>query len=109
MSKRTQPKILTQMRPAWLDVAPDNTHFVPNDGADIVRRIFNKAAAGLGTFVIATNLNRDGVEPLTGEKRHGEKLADSQPNPHAGELLSNGWNKGRVGKIIASDAVLGQF
>jgi DNA invertase Pin-like site-specific DNA recombinase len=105
--KRAGDAKLTRMCPAWLTYQDDK--FVPNAGADIVRRIYSEAANGLGSYHIAAGLNRDLIPPLTGDKRHGEKLPDGGPNPKVGQLLANGWNKGRIVAILKSDAPLGLF
>jgi hypothetical protein len=98
--------IITEMRPAWLDVI--NGRFIENPDAVVtIRRIFAEAAMGYGCYSIAKRLARDGIPSLTGNKKHGEKLRSGQPNPLAGHPIGNGWNKSRVREIIQSDRPLG--
>jgi DNA invertase Pin-like site-specific DNA recombinase len=109
--KRASATPLTKMRPAWLSVRNDASGIVfePNEGAAVIRRIFREAAAGLGSYQIAARLNKEGVPPLTGNKVHGAKLPNGQPNPKVGQPLSSGWNKSRIIAIIKSDHALGWF
>jgi len=104
--KRSNPDaILTKTRPAWLDIIDGK--FVPNEGAKAVKRIFREAASGLGSYVIATGLNRDKIPTLTGNKTHGKTLPDGTPHPKAGQSKSNLWTLQRVVEIIRSDSALG--
>lgn len=104
-------ELLTTTRPAWLDITANGRSFVPNAGAKTVKRIFREAAAGLGTFVIATGLNRDRIASLTGDKKHATLLPSGEPNPHplAGKTKGGLWNPQRVSALIKSDAPLGWF
>lgn len=108
--KRSDPnlKILTQSRPAWVDI--ENGEYVANEGAKTVKRIFDEAASGMGSFVIAAGLNRDNIPTLTGKLTYPKFLKDGRtPNPHpkAGQSKANMWAAPRVVEILRSDAPMG--
>jgi DNA invertase Pin-like site-specific DNA recombinase len=90
-NKRTRAasKKLTARCPGWLRLNADRTEFeVIEESAAIVRRIFEEAASGLGTYSIVRRLNEAGVPTFTGKA---------------------GWQKGTVNKILSSAAAIGTF
>jgi DNA invertase Pin-like site-specific DNA recombinase len=91
MNKRSKAASVPMSRicPAWLELSSDRTRYaeVP-ERVEIVRRIFNEAAAGVGMYSIQNRLNKDGV-------------------PGFGS--SNGWHQSYVAKILGNRAVLGEF
>ena len=81
--------VMTRRAPGWLAVEGSPPAFVViKDRAEIVRRIFEWTAAGLGKHLIARNLNLEGVAPFG---------------------RANGWHASYVQKILSSPAVLGEF
>ncbi len=82
-------KKLTARCPSWLALRPDRTRFeVVEERAAIVRRIFEEAASGIGTYTIVRRLNEDGVPTFTGK---------------------GGWQNSTVNKILSSAAAAGTF
>jgi len=82
-------KKLTSLSPAWLVLSHDRTSFAVIDKrAEIVRRIFEQSARGLGSYSIAKKLNQ------TSERPFGR---------------SGGWHPSYVTKILQSRAVLGEY
>lgn len=82
-------KKLTARCPSWLRLTADRTGFDVIEGrAAIVRRIFDEAASGIGTFTIVRRLNEDGVPTFTGK---------------------GGWQNSTVNKILSGAAVVGAF
>ncbi|MGJ4890260.1 recombinase family protein [Bradyrhizobium sp. HKCCYLRH3099] len=82
-------KKLTARAPSWLALRPDRSGFdVNEDRAAIVRRIFDDAASGLGTFTIVRRLNQEGVPTFMGK---------------------GGWQNSTVNKILSSQAAIGTF
>ena len=80
---------LTRTCPAWLRLAEDRLAFeVVEDRANIIRRIFNDTANGVGKGLLAASLNTEGVPAFKGR---------------------NGWHGSYIQKLIASDAPLGWF
>jgi DNA invertase Pin-like site-specific DNA recombinase len=80
--------ILTRIRPAWVDIV-DGKLVANGERSAIVKRIFREVASGMGCYSVAKRLQREGVPPLSGNKK------------------SNGWNKSRILAIVRSDAPLG--
>lgn len=114
-------KVLTNSRPAWVDVDPKTGGFVKNRrGTATVRRIFELVASGMSTYAVCQLLN-GGKKPKDGVKPNGVKLNRAKPVPtltgnkkhlkgeHKGEPIGNGWNTSRISEIIKSDAPLGWF
>jgi DNA invertase Pin-like site-specific DNA recombinase len=88
-SLATAQKPMTKWCPAWLKLAPDRTRYVPIPArVEIVRRIFDDAASGIGMYSITGRLNETGVPTF-----------DSP----------NGWHQSYIAKILANRAVLGDF
>ncbi|PWE75952.1 resolvase [Bradyrhizobium sp. SUTN9-2] len=82
-------KKLTARCPSWLRLTADRTGFdVIDERAAIVRRIFDEAASGIGTFTIVRRLNEEGVPTFTGK---------------------GGWQNSTVNKILSSAAAIGTF
>jgi len=80
---------MTKWAPAWLTLSPDRTRYeVIPERVEVVRSIFEDAAAGIGMYRIAVRLN-DSKTPIF--------------NP------SNGWHQSYVSKILSNRAVLGEF
>jgi DNA invertase Pin-like site-specific DNA recombinase len=82
-------KKLTARCPSWLRLTSDRMGFeVVEDRAAVVRRIFDEAASGLGTFTIVRRLNEEGIPTFTGK---------------------GGWQNSTVNKILSGAAVVGTF
>lgn len=82
-------KKLTARCPSWLRLTTDRTGFdVIEERAAIVRRIFDEAASGIGTFTIVRRLNEEGVPTFMGK---------------------GGWQNSTVNKILSSAAAIGTF
>lgn len=82
-------KKLTARCPSWLRLTPDRMGFeVVEESAAVVRRIFDEAASGIGTYTIVRRLNEEGVPTFT---RKG------------------GWQNSTVNKILSSAAAIGTF
>ncbi|MCC8978679.1 recombinase family protein [Bradyrhizobium acaciae] len=80
---------LTARCPSWLRLTPDRMGFeVVEDRAVVVRRIFDEAASGLGTFTIVRRLNEEGIPTFMGK---------------------GGWQNSTVNKILSSAAAIGTF
>lgn len=80
---------MTKWAPAWLTLSPDRERFdaIP-ERVDVVRSIFEDAAAGIGMYRIAVRLNVSQTPTF---------------NP------SDGWHQSYVSKILSNRAVLGEF
>jgi DNA invertase Pin-like site-specific DNA recombinase len=91
-NKRTHAadqKPMTKWCPAWLELSPDRSEYVPiPERVEIVRGMFNDAIGGIGLYSIARRLNETNVPTF-----------DSP----------NGWHQSYVAKILANRAVLGDF
>lgn len=82
-------KKLTARCPSWLRLTPDRMAFeVIEERAAIVRRIFDEAASGIGTFTIVRGLNEEGVATFMGK---------------------GGWQTSTVNKILSSAVAIGTF
>ena len=82
-------KKLTARCPSWLRLSEDRSGFeVVEEQAASVRRIFNEAASGIGTYTIVRRLNEAGVPTFTGK---------------------GGWQNSTVNKILSSPAAIGTF
>ncbi|MET4277885.1 MULTISPECIES: recombinase family protein [unclassified Bradyrhizobium] len=80
---------LTARCPSWLRLASDRMGFeIVEEHAAVVRRIFDEAASGLGTFTIVRRLNEENVPTFTGK---------------------GGWQNSTVNKIVSGAAVVGTF
>lgn len=84
-------KALTRLAPGWLKMKPDRSGYdlIP-ERADVVRLMFDWAYRdGLGSYAIATELNRRQIKNFGPGKQ--------------------GWQKSSVQKILNSRAVIGEF
>ena len=80
---------LTRVCPGWLRLSADRQVFdVIEERAEVVRRIFKETAQGIGKATIASRLNAASEPAFRGR---------------------NGWHPSAVQKIIASNAVLGEY
>lgn len=85
---REENKRLSKIAPAWLTPTMPSGWKVVQDRAQIVERIFEESAAGLGAMTIARRLTESGVESWG---------------------KSDGWHPSTVKKILHNDAVRGLF
>lgn len=87
-------KPLTSVCPAWLRLKDDRSGFevIPGRG-EVVRRIFEMAAAGMGQHAIAATLNAEEV-PTFGDSRR-------KAGVH--------WHRSYIVKLLRSDAPLGTY
>jgi len=85
---------LTKVCPAWLRLRDDRSGFevIPGRG-EVVRRVFEMAAEGIGQHAIAAKLNTEGVPPFGDPRR--------KPGQH--------WHKSYVAKMLFGDAALGTY
>ena len=82
-------KKLTARAPAWLKLSEDRTRWeLVQDRVRLVQRIFVMALSGIGTHMIATRLNQEGIEPWRGA-----------------EL----WSDGTIRYILSCRGVIGEF
>jgi DNA invertase Pin-like site-specific DNA recombinase len=82
-------KKLTARCPSWLRLTADRTRFeIVEDRAAVVRRIFDEAVAGIGTYTIVRRLNEANIPTFTGR---------------------GGWQNSTVNKILGSPAAIGTF
>jgi hypothetical protein len=80
---------MTAMCPSWLKLHRDKKHFeVIENRADLIRRIFDDAAGGMGLFTITRRLNEEKQPSFT---------------------TSRGWHQSYVARILKNRAVLGEF
>ncbi|MDM9647109.1 recombinase family protein [Rhizobium sp. S163] len=87
--QRIATQKLTRLCPAWMELAADRSHYILDDRkASVVKRIFDDAANGEGSYSITRALNRDGIPPFG---------------------RSNFWIKSYVTKILTNRAVLGEY
>src|SRR5258708_6989254 len=87
---------LTARCPSWLRLKEDRRGFgVNEERAAVVRRIFDEAASGIGTYTIVRRLNEDRIPTFMG------KVPTSE-----GE---EGWQNSTVNKILSSAAAVGTF
>jgi DNA invertase Pin-like site-specific DNA recombinase len=88
--KRADQVPMTSLCPAWLQLSRDGTKYeVIEERVQVVRRIFDDTAAGMGRFSVARRLNQEGIKPFLGRSR--------------------GWNHSYVGRILSNPAVIGSF
>lgn len=92
--REASAKPLTRVCPAWLRLSDDRSRFDVIEGrGEIVRRIFDMAASGVGQHTIAATLNSEGVPPF-GDARRTAGLH---------------WHRSYIAKILSSDAALGTY
>ncbi len=86
---------MTARAPAWLELSPDRTTFVAiPERAAIIKRIFQEKAAGKGSRLIASELNKQ-TAWLPDTQKRTNKLA--------------GWRESYIQKILRSPAVIGEY
>ena len=86
---RAKTEKLTKMGPRWLRLSADRKSFEPiPERVAVVRRIFERTAAGEGLQTLAHALNAEGVAPL----RKGK-----------------GWQSSALSALLRSRTVLGEF
>jgi DNA invertase Pin-like site-specific DNA recombinase len=84
---RTQK--MTRTCPSWLELTEDRSSYRIISNRDItIRRIFDEADAGHGSYAIAGKLNKENISTFG---------------------KSQGWHQSFVSKILGSRAVLGEF
>jgi len=82
-------KPMTKWCPAWLELAPDRTGYVPiPERVEVVRQIFTDSAGGIGIYKIAVRLNESKTSTFN---------------------ESDGWHQSYIAKILSNRAVLGEF
>jgi DNA invertase Pin-like site-specific DNA recombinase len=82
-------KPLSSMCPAWLRLSDDRERYVEiPEAVAVVRRVFQMASEGIGSSVIVSTLNREGVPAL----RSGRP-----------------WAKSSIDKILTQRTVLGEY
>ncbi|RTL73611.1 MAG: recombinase family protein [Bradyrhizobiaceae bacterium] len=80
---------MTHWAPAWLKLSKEKTSYeIVPERAQVVQRIFEDAASGIGMYSIAHHLNSEKVPTFS---------------------RSNGWHQSYIAKILANRAVLGEF
>lgn len=80
---------MTKWCPAWLQLAPDRSGYVPiPDRVEVIQQIFKDSAAGIGIYKIAHRLNQSSTPTFND---------------------SDGWHQSYVAKILANRAVIGEF
>lgn len=80
-------KVLTKVTPFWLTARDDRSGYdINEEGAKIVRRIFDMSLKGIGVYRIATTLNNEGLRSPKGKH----------------------WLQASVAKILGNRAVIGE-
>lgn len=90
ITKRSnQTEKLTRICPAWLKLSQDRTKFIERkEACDLIQRIYEMSAEGMGQYQIGKVLNREKV-PTIGR--------------------SAGWHSSYISKILSNRAVLGEY
>jgi hypothetical protein len=84
-----QAQKMTRTCPSWLELSDDRKSYrIVKDRDLIIKRIFDEADAGYGSYAIAGKFNRENV-PTLGK--------------------SNGWHQSFISKILGNRAVIGEF
>ena len=87
--KNASARKLTARCPAWLRLSADRKRFeIRQERGDLVARIFEDSAAGIGSYSVTRRLNEARIPPFGN---------------------ANGWSTSSVGKILTNRAVLGEF
>lgn len=85
----------TTVSPAWLRPGPGLYGFVEiKHRADLVRRIFNELADGMGKTAIASRLNAEKIEAWGPDKKSGKKTS---------------WHGSYIRKLVEGRMVLGEY
>jgi len=88
--KNIQQRKLTKVCPAWLKLNTDSNSFEVIPGRDdVVKRIFDLADSGYGSYSIGRILNNEGVLPFSEN--------------------SKGWHASYITRILNNRSVLGEF
>lgn len=83
----------TRRCPAWLELSDDRKKFIQlKDRCELIKRIFEMSAEGMGKALIASTLNHEMVPSWRDGKRGG-----------------NGWYPSYISKILSSRSVIGEF
>lgn len=92
---RAADEPLTRWGPAWLKLKDDRSSFevIPARG-EVVRRIFEMAAGGMGQHAIAAKLNAEGVPTFGDEGRRAAAVH---------------WHRSYISKILNGPAALGIY
>ena len=83
----SEKKPMTHRCPAWIELSSDGYKLI-EERAEIVRRIFNLTANGIGRHAIVRVLNEDGVPAFVGKQ---------------------GWHHSYIQKLLESKAVIGEY
>jgi DNA invertase Pin-like site-specific DNA recombinase len=87
--RQTDKKKLTKLAPAWVQLSEDRTTFsLIDDKVAIVRRIFEDASNGYGSYAIARRLNAEHIPSIGG---------------------TASWHASYVTKILSNRAVIGEY
>jgi len=86
--RNAKSKIVTRQTPFWIVIEDGKAKFDP-DGVKVIRLIFEMAAKGYGSTVIAKTLNRKGVK--------------------APQNKSTGWHGSTVSKLLRSRQPIGEY
>lgn len=85
-------KPITRRCPAWLRVAANGEFEVIEDRVDLIQRVFEETASGIGAATIARRLNEEGVDTWG-----------------VGRQQADGWHASYIKKLLSGDAVLGIY
>ncbi|VVS98178.1 recombinase family protein [Rhizobium sp. EC-SD404] len=87
--RQTDKKKLTKLAPAWVQLSEDRTSFsLIDEKVAIVRRIFEDASNGYGSYAIARRLNAEQIPSIGG---------------------TASWHASYVTKILSNRAVIGEY
>lgn len=87
--RQTDKRKLTKLAPAWVQLSEDRTSFsLIDEKAAIVRRIFEDASNGYGSYAIARRLNAEQIPSIGG---------------------TASWHASYVTKILSNRAVIGEY
>ena len=90
---REKKKVMTAMAPAWVKLVDGKFELV-EERVKVVKEIFRLATKeGLGSYAIASNLNKSGEEPWGGKARNKSGL----------------WGKTMITRILTDRRVIGEF
>lgn len=88
--KNINERKLTKICPAWLQLNTENNTFEVIKGRDkVVKRLFDFADSGYGSYSIALTLNKERIPPFSEN--------------------SKGWHASYITRILNNRAVLGEF
>ena len=84
--------VMTETAPAWLRLTADRKFEIIPERAQVVRRIYRLALAGMGKRRIVRALNSEGVPPFDRAGR-----------------TSDGWHDSYVQRLLSNPALIGDF